>query len=1628
MNINKILAVAYVISFYAFPHVSFASPIRIFPSYSDISSICSFSVEQPNVSRLVEKLPGNGWLTGGSGGYFGSFGDYLCNNNASSNGWQSLLGYTVTNGRGAGDYLFLWDFQVYSGGSNFSSACYSAGSNNLNDCLSQGTDFYAIGHWDGYVWDFGGVSSSTPVMSGPLQFALDGSTLISEGTTTQEPVVVFRSTPFSAESNLVKLQVELKQVGQSFDSTSLLESNFVDSGNSIEIVNYLATPGGYHWRARVVDDKGNASAWQEFGVSGNVDFVANNKYEAYGTNKQLVDTASEVPGAHYVDGGANIVYQTLGTGLVGIIDPQYVSFSGRIGGSSSSGNISILCSSTPFDTNINIGHINYDCGASNYVVGSYYGSSNFAHPLWSSNTPEWSNILDPSKYYILKFDNSSSGYSSESVNGSNVDVYSGGQCYIRNLGAPYNAVPCNTLADVYFDLGTNIGDSSLKLVSLGQYNSDGTTPIVEGADTTDSTIIFKAAPISAGNTQVKLQIEFKDILKPFDATSLLESGFVDSGVVVEISKESIPEGAYHWRARAVGGDGVAGVWQEVGVLNYADVVVTHKQLVFDTTLPSHKEFSVLKAGLYPYVKFPTGNSGVINSVSFYAQGATSTDALSVGLFENFSYTSYYSSYTQFYKNSACSIPAYTPVPLNAGVVNFSFDGLYMRTYPWNSDKGGLCLSATPGYTVSPNSYLTIWTQSPSITFFGSSENFGDVSCSQGYSGCSPISSLYLSFNDSVPASTPAISSLLQLKSDAVTSITEGATTTESTLVFGATIASARNNQVKLQVELKETNQAFDGLNLLESGFVTSSSTVTTTSSALTEGLYHWRARAVDDKGNTSHWVEFGAVGNTDVVLDIASNVLFLPGIMGSRLFENGSDCGVFTNEKERWVSTWDCDHARLELNQEGKSINPLYTKEGAEGVIDDTYTLNIYQSFMDDLKKWKDTEKIINDYSLVAYDWRLSLEDILQNGATSTGKLSYSNPQGFTEGYIYGELKRLADSSKTKKVTIVAHSNGGLVTKALIQKLKETNDPLYDKIDNVIFVAVPQSGTPEAVVRLLHGKELGFGFVMNAERLRELSQNMPVAYNLLPSTDYFWGSGMSVDTSVVTFEAGRSTQSFFDTYGRTITSAANLKRFLMGEDGRSAPGYNDLINPSVLASDNLLTDAEDVHNKLDDSWEFSSSTSIYQIAGWGEDTLATINYRTIPGCDKINQRIIEGKTYYRCGQWGRGLTFDPKEVIDGDGTVVTPSALAMSTSTERVKRYWVDLRDYDTYFNYERAHADVLEVSSIRTFTKNILTGSNINSLDFISTTPPLYTGGNERLRFVLHSPLNLSATDSLGNIESSATSTIPGGRWKSFGEVQVITVPKGTSVTLNLDGYAEGSFTLVIQEINGLNEITASSTIEAIPSATSTKATMQFTAGTLQSATPLLVDYDGDGNTDFTITPIVGETVGLDTTPPEVRISASISTQKLVFEGIDDTATSVLTFATSTIVVDQSGNTLQVMHSKSSREKKEIKLEIKALKYNGEFATSTPRASLQYEWSVDKNSKIKELEQRAEAGNIEVVAHYNAKKNVTEIITKTKEERNDHHKNEKDSGKKQKEHKEVLAGLVVVELVTNKGVVSIDY
>ncbi|TSC64317.1 MAG: Acetyltransferases and hydrolases with the alpha/beta hydrolase fold protein, partial [Parcubacteria group bacterium Gr01-1014_91] len=677
----------------------------------------------------------------------------------------------------------------------------------------------------------------------------------------------------------------------------------------------------------------------------------------------------------------------------------------------------------------------------------------------------------------------------------------------------------------------------------------------------------------------------------------------------------------------------------------------------------------------------------------------------------------------------------------------------------------------------------------------------------------------------------------------------------------------------------------------------------------------------------------------------ASNVLFLPGIEGSRLYRPDYNGGT----DQLWEPNIDGDVQDLYMNADGSSTRfDVYAKE--RDVIDELPNgWNIYKSFIAEMNELE-SAGIINDWEPIAYDWRLSLDDILNYGNDVQGRIYYSGDLRATSTpYVIQELKHLAGTSKTGKVTIVAHSNGGLLVKRLTELLGPAESARL--IDKMIFVAVPQVGTPMAISAGLHGykQDHVFGLVTSKSTARTFAQNSPMEYHLLPSAQYF----TYVDDPVVTFDAPLT--DWISRYGSVIHSQSSLHQFLIDTFGRVDPQTGD-INQPIQFNNLLLTNAETLHASLD-NWTPPAGISLIQIAGWG-----------VP-------KTVSGITYKKKDA---GVQPEANFTVDGDGTVVVPSALWTSTSAGATN-YWMNLRAYNsdhpflssfgpTVFNHSR----ILETDAVLNFIYDQINDVTKSLSDYVYLSTNAPANSDKRLRYALHSPLTLNLYDNEGRHTGVSTSTgqveeqIPGTYYTEFGDVKYLFSDASTPAHVFMNGYADGTFTFNVDQYIG-DALTASTTFKDIPTSPSTIVALNVESD-ISTLSPMQIDKNGDGIVDATLASKLNGTVTLDTTPPELQMTFSTTTKSISFIGTDDSGTATVTATTTypalkkkqkeyrgiatTFVTarDESGNTTTLVYTEqlpSPSQRDTITL--KALAYGStgspQATTTFRNSSIAYKW-----------------------------------------------------------------------------------
>lgn len=572
----------------------------------------------------------------------------------------------------------------------------------------------------------------------------------------------------------------------------------------------------------------------------------------------------------------------------------------------------------------------------------------------------------------------------------------------------------------------------------------------------------------------------------------------------------------------------------------------------------------------------------------------------------------------------------------------------------------------------------------------------------------------------------------------------------------------------------------------------------------------------------------------------ASSVLFLPGIQASRLYTDG----LFGTEDQLWEPNSDADVEALGMSLSGQSLNDIYTRD----VIDEVNVTpvgqgNIYKGLIDSIEELVLNETIV-DFETFAYDWRFSVADIVEQGTRYENEVRN----------LIVTVEELAELSHTGKITLIGHSNGGLVAKALINELKTQNkDNLVDK---VIFIGTPHLGTPKAIATILHGydqQKLG-GAIIDDRTARDVMNNMPGAYGLLPSERYL----SMTDSALISFEDSSSTRLQFETFGAEIENLNEYRNFLGGIEGRINEPSN--ISAPYRTNTLMLMNALGLHNELD-HWEAPSPISVFNLVGTGLMTIDSIQYREIVEMITCTGNIFGQIT---CNDPDRFMRPYAKFSAYGDETVT-----ALSAETVEGETFYFDFKELDqaTFLPIEFSHADFTEINEVQDFVLSIISSSTVpDSIPYISNTKATY---NEEYEITaIDSPVRVVKEDGEGNqtgviIQNGneiVVKEIPGSDYFEMGGTKYVIVPKEAGLATTLYGEAYGSYTMTVATLrNGNEQVVDNELINA-----TTTPTMIATYELTQNGyTNIQTDYDGNGVVDMETT-LDGEVIAEE---PEVTL-----------------------------------------------------------------------------------------------------------------------------------------------------------------
>lgn len=522
-----------------------------------------------------------------------------------------------------------------------------------------------------------------------------------------------------------------------------------------------------------------------------------------------------------------------------------------------------------------------------------------------------------------------------------------------------------------------------------------------------------------------------------------------------------------------------------------------------------------------------------------------------------------------------------------------------------------------------------------------------------------------------------------------------------------------------------------------------------------------------------------------------SSVLFLPGIKGSVL-KSGSDT--------LWPpSAWSDDVERLALTEDGTSVETVVV----DGIVETFYGAEVYEGFATYMDTLTDDSGngTIHEWVPFAYDWRKPLQETIDEGA-------FWEDEGEIVDLVE-TVENLASESKTGKVTIVAHSMGGLLGKALIKKLDEEYGEA-DIVDSFIMVGSPQLGTPQGMASLLHGDDesIGWGIVVDASEVRTIGQNIESAYQLLPSSRYF----EEVGDPIMWFDSESSfTEAWRNEWGPYINDFAPYREFVTGLGvSRTDPDEGRLLIPEILRADlfDSVTNSHDIY----DTYEIPDNIRVVELAGWGRPTVKGITYANghLLGFPPVPQQAYE-----------------VEYTVEGDKTVVYPSAISSATDEE----YFFDLQNYNALEdtpNFE--HKDLLSAEPVQDVISSVLHQGAISETDYLLGERPDTSDLPPQLLLITRSPVALGAYDSEGRFtgidptqDLSAdvlhiSENIPGSTFVVYGGDQYLFLPKEGSYTLKFKGTGSGPTTVETATFSG-DQATAIATYTDIPTTPDTEA-----------------------------------------------------------------------------------------------------------------------------------------------------------------------------------------------------------------
>jgi hypothetical protein len=435
---------------------------------------------------------------------------------------------------------------------------------------------------------------------------------------------------------------------------------------------------------------------------------------------------------------------------------------------------------------------------------------------------------------------------------------------------------------------TTVSPNPPTLSNLQQFKTDGTTQLLVGDATNETTVLLTGTLTDADvGDSLQLEAEVRPIGTAFTNLPTHAGTSVATGntSVVTVPGLAIATG-YHWQARAVDDSGNTSAWTSFGGNPEANTDFSTNGFIVGPALLSEN----FDTGL-PGTWTVAGNGG---AVTWKADALPTPVGPGPGAaFVSSPNSLNYNDDTSFNNaDLANSGTATTPVIVGTGTIIVTFDCNHETEGGSFFDEMRMLMSSDNFVTTLTNNQFFIGAVSPNgcaamgtwhthtISVPGVAANFqirfsfntqdGVFNDFDGWF----IDNLFVTNTPTVTDQSPGTPSGLQQRDSVATIIPVGANVTGdgTTVQFEGTLTDPdAANTLRLQVEIKPVTQAFDGSGVLTSAAVANGALATITTTFV-GGNYHWRARTIDNINVPGAWVSFPqAAPNADTPLPAATD-------------------------------------------------------------------------------------------------------------------------------------------------------------------------------------------------------------------------------------------------------------------------------------------------------------------------------------------------------------------------------------------------------------------------------------------------------------------------------------------------------------------------------------------------------------------------------------------------------------------------------------------------------------------------------------------------------------------------------------------------------------------------------------